>query len=72
VQSKDDRSATIWVSKHTIMAPSPRRTLTANSGTGSHEGRPNMAPILSHISFIRTGFGAVPFITPATTKTYEP
>jgi hypothetical protein len=47
------------------VAPSPRMALRANSGTGSQEGRPKMAPSRSHISAIRTGFGAVPLITPA-------
>lgn len=49
----------------TTVAPSPRRALRANSGTGSQEGRPKMAPSRSHISAIRTGLGAVPLITPA-------
>ena len=48
----------------TTEAPSPRTALSAKSGTGSHEGRPMAFPKWSHISARRTGFGAVPFITP--------
>lgn len=49
---------------HTIEAPSPRTALSAKSGTGNHEGRPMTCPNCSHISANRTGFGAVPLITP--------
>lgn len=48
----------------TTEAPSPRTALRAKSGTGSHEGRPKTDPRCSHISARRTGFGAVPLITP--------
>lgn len=60
-----------WLSKiklnwtaHTIEAPSPRTALIAKSGTGSQDGRPITWPSWSHISDNRTGFGAVPLITP--------
>lgn len=49
---------------HTIEAPSPRTALSAKSGTGNHDGRPMTCPKCSHISASRTGFGAVPLITP--------
>uniref|UniRef100_A0A2P2LJ89 Uncharacterized protein n=1 Tax=Rhizophora mucronata TaxID=61149 RepID=A0A2P2LJ89_RHIMU len=48
----------------TTEAPSPRTALSANSGTGSHEGLPRTLPSRLHISANRTGFGAVPLITP--------
>lgn len=48
----------------TTKAPSPRTALRANSGTGSHDGRPKTLPRWSHISANRTGFGAVPLMTP--------
>jgi hypothetical protein len=48
----------------TTVAPSPRTALSAKSGTGSHEGRPKTFPSCSHNSDNRTGFGAVPLITP--------
>lgn len=50
----------------TTEAPSPRTALSAKSGTGSHEGRAKTCPSCSHNSDNRTGFGAVPFITPNT------
>lgn len=51
----------------TTEAPSPRTALRAKSGTGSHDGRPRTFPNCSHISANRTGFGAVPLMTPEIT-----
>lgn len=48
----------------TTEAPSPRTAFRAKSGTGSHDGRPKTLPRCSHISANRTGFGAVPLMTP--------
>lgn len=48
----------------TTQAPSPSTTLRAKSGTGNQEGRPNTSPSCRHNSVKRTGFGAVPLITP--------
>lgn len=56
----------VWIL--TTEAPSPRTALSANSGTGSQEGRPTTCPSCSHISDNRTGFGAVPLITPVVSK----
>ena len=55
-----------WEDKEilTTLAPSPSTALRAKSGTGSQEGRPKTDPNCSHISPSRTGFGAVPLITP--------
>eukprot|EP00982_Pelagococcus_subviridis_P014031 31303-Pelagococcus_subviridis.AAC.10 len=50
--------------RSTTVAPSPSSAWMAKSGTGSHDGRPNAAPISVHISPILTGFGAVTFTGP--------
>lgn len=59
----------VWMTRDecrftTTEAPSPSTALSANSGTGNQEGRPTIRPRRWHSSDKRTGFGAVPLITP--------
>jgi hypothetical protein len=60
----EEKEGTESVQVLTTEAPSPRTALRAKSGTGSHDGRPITFPNCSHISANRTGFGAVPLMTP--------
>jgi hypothetical protein len=53
----------------TTEPPSPSTALSANSGTGTQEGRPTTRPNWSHSSDRRTGLGAVPLITPGKLRT---